>query len=91
MEVLIGFAFGYWVGTKQGRDGIARALEAAREITSSPEARHLLEEGVEAVQTLAPGATSALLNGAGDVPTAGIRDVIDGFVERRFGRLRAAA
>jgi hypothetical protein len=25
MEALIGFAFGYWVGTRQGREGLERA------------------------------------------------------------------
>lgn len=28
VETVIGFAFGYWVGTRQGREGMQRALEA---------------------------------------------------------------
>jgi hypothetical protein len=91
MEVLIGFAIGYWVGTRQGRDGLARALDAAREISSSPEARNLLEEGMSMVSAIAPGAAGLVAKGGGDNNGAVIRDVIDEFVERRFGRVSAAA
>jgi hypothetical protein len=90
MEVLIGFAIGYWVGTRQGRDGLARALDAAREISSSPEARNLLEEGMSMVSAIAPGAAGLVAKG-GDNNGVVIRDVIDEFVERRFGRVSAAA
>jgi hypothetical protein len=50
MEVLIGFAVGYWVGTRHGRQGLEQAVDAARGIWASPEARHLLGEGLSALQ-----------------------------------------
>ena len=53
MEVLIGFAVGYWVGTRHGREGLQRALDAAREIYASPEARRLVEEGLSAARSAA--------------------------------------
>jgi hypothetical protein len=90
VEVIIGFAVGYWVGTRQGRDGLARALEAAREVAASPEARKLLEDGLSMVQSVAPSA-AGIVTGGGDGNGAVIRGVIDEFVERRFGRLSAAA
>jgi hypothetical protein len=46
MEVLIGFAIGYWVGTRQGREGLERAMDSVREIAASPEARRLLGGGL---------------------------------------------
>ena len=50
MEVLIGFAVGYWVGTRQGREGMQRVVDSAREIWESPEARRLVSDGLSAVQ-----------------------------------------
>lgn len=92
MDVLIGFAVGYYVGTRQGREGLTRALDAAREIAGSPEARSLIEEGMTLAQSLAPGAAGLIgKGGGGDGNGTVIRDVIDGFVESRFGRLSAAA
>jgi hypothetical protein len=44
MEVVLGFAVGYWVGTRQGREGLARALDSARAIWESPETRRMLTE-----------------------------------------------
>jgi hypothetical protein len=54
MEVVIGFAVGYWVGTRQGREGMARALDSARAIWESPETRRVLREGLSAVEAAAP-------------------------------------
>ena len=48
MEVLIGFAVGYWVGTRQGRQGLERAVDSVREIAASPETKRLLGEGIAA-------------------------------------------
>jgi hypothetical protein len=39
MEVLIGFAVGYWVGTRQGREGLERAIDSVREIAELAERR----------------------------------------------------
>jgi hypothetical protein len=53
VETVIGFAFGYWVGTRQGREGMQRALDSAREIWASPETRRLAVEGLSALEALA--------------------------------------
>ena len=42
MEVVIGFAVGYWVGTRQGRQGLQTALESAQAIWAHPETRRML-------------------------------------------------
>jgi hypothetical protein len=43
MEVLVGFAVGFVVGTRQGRDGLANILDSANAIRSSKEVQKLLE------------------------------------------------
>ena len=53
MEVVIGFAVGYWVGTRQGRQGLQHALESAQAIWAHPETRRMLAEGITAVETVA--------------------------------------
>lgn len=93
MEVIIGFAVGYWVGTRHGREGIQRALDSAREIWESPEARRLAGEGMSVVQSAAQAAPVAdiLQRVGGSRRRAMIRDVLDEIVENRFGRQAAAA
>jgi hypothetical protein len=46
MEVLVGFAVGFVVGTKQGRDGVARVIESANAIRSSKEVQKLVESAL---------------------------------------------
>ena len=53
METVIGFAFGYWVGTRQGREGMQKALDSAREIWASAEPRRLAAEGLSALEEAA--------------------------------------
>jgi hypothetical protein len=60
VETVIGFAFGYWVGTRQGRQGMQRALDSAREIWESPETRRVAAEGLSALEALAGPAMKAL-------------------------------
>jgi hypothetical protein len=52
METLIGFAFGYWVGTRHGREGLQRALDTAREIYDSPEARRIAGQALSTLSAL---------------------------------------
>jgi hypothetical protein len=78
MEVVVGFAVGYWVGTRQGRDGLARALDSARAIWESPETRRLLQEAGPAVERLQQG--------RGGARAAIISSVVDEFRERRSAR-----
>jgi hypothetical protein len=54
MEVIFGFAVGYWVGTRHGRDGLQQAIVSARAIWASPETKRLLREGLTAFEATAP-------------------------------------
>jgi hypothetical protein len=73
METLIGFAVGYFVGTRQGRDGLRRTRESLEAIRNSPEARQLLAGGLtvatSAVKQVLSGGAGAALTGAIDAIT----------------------
>jgi hypothetical protein len=87
MEVLIGFAVGYWVGTRQGRQGLERAVDSVREIAASPETRRLIGEGLAAAEPLA----AFLRKGGRDTGFAVIRGVLDEMADRRHDRQARAA
>jgi hypothetical protein len=87
MEVLIGFAVGYWAGTRQGRQGLERAVDSVREIAAHPETRRLLGEGLAAVTPLA----DFLGKGGKNRGFAVIRGVLDEVVDRRAGSQAKAA
>ena len=46
METLIGFAIGYWAGTRDGAEGLAKAMAAIDAITKSEEFKSLLGTGM---------------------------------------------
>lgn len=54
MEVVLGFAVGYWVGTRHGREGLQKAMDSARAIWESPETKRVLREGLSAFELAAP-------------------------------------
>ncbi|HEY6495047.1 MAG TPA: hypothetical protein VIZ43_17360 [Trebonia sp.] len=87
MEVLIGFAVGYWVGTRQGREGLERAIDSVREIATHPETKRLLGEGVAAAAPLA----GFLGKGSRNTGLAVIRGVIDEVIDRRGSQQAQAA
>jgi hypothetical protein len=87
MEVVIGFAVGYWVGTRQGREGLQRAIDSVREIAASPETKRLIGEGVAAAAPIA----GILGRGGRSTGLAVIRGVIDELAERRNERQAQAA
>jgi hypothetical protein len=91
VETVIGFAFGYWVGTRQGRQGMQKALDSAREIWESPESRRLAAEGVSALEAVAGPAMEALGRRSGGRRSAIIGTVVDELIERRNGRRAASA
>jgi hypothetical protein len=91
MEVIVGFAVGYWVGTRQGRQGLDRALDAARDIWESPETRHLVDEALSSLQAVAPVSGILGKGGSRDKSLAVIRDVLDEVVDRRYRRRAQAA
>jgi hypothetical protein len=85
MEVILGFAVGYWIGTRHGRQGLDQALDSARAIWESPETRNLVREGLSALQAAAP-VIDTMQNGRRDTGIALIRGVVDEIIERRFDR-----
>ena len=89
MEVVIGFAVGYWIGTSQGRQGIQKALDSAQAIWASPETRRLLSEGLSAFETVAGPAVNRMNGKSNGGRTALISSVMDELIERRQAR-RAA-
>ena len=89
MEVVIGFAVGYWVGTRQGRRGLQHALESAQAIWASPETRRLIGEGLSAFETVAGPAMERMGTRSKSRRAALISTLVDELIERRQAR-RAA-
>jgi hypothetical protein len=89
VEALIGFAVGYWVGTRQGRQGLQRGLESAQAIWASPETKRLLSEGLSAFETVAGPAMERMGTRSRSRRAALISSVVDELIERRQAR-RAA-
>jgi hypothetical protein len=87
MEVLIGFAVGYWVGTRQGRQGLERAMDSVREIAASPETRRLLAEGLAAAAPL----TDFLAKRGKNTSFAVIRSILEEVADRRDSHQAQAA
>ena len=85
VEVVLGFAFGYWIGTRQGRKGLLQAIDAAQAIWASPETRRMLGEGLSAFQQAAP-ALGRAGGGNGGSRTSIIGSVVDELIERRQRR-----
>ncbi|MGH3235088.1 MAG: hypothetical protein ACRDOH_17940 [Streptosporangiaceae bacterium] len=86
MEVLIGFAVGYWVGTRQGREGLQHALDSAQAIWASPESRRLVSEGLTAFEAVAAPAMDRLGAKSNGRRAALISTVVDELIERRARR-----
>jgi hypothetical protein len=90
VEVLVGFAFGYWVGTRQGRQGLQEALANVQAIMAHPETRKLLSEGLSAFEVVAAPALERVGGGRSSRNARFIGSVVDDLLERRRGRARAA-
>jgi hypothetical protein len=86
VEVILGFAVGYWIGTNQGRQGMQKALDSAHAIWASPETRRLLGEGLSAFETMAAPAMGRLGNGSKSRRSALITSVMDELIDRRQAR-----
>ena len=84
METLIGFAVGYLVGTRQGRDGLAKVRESWDAIRQSPEVRQLMQTGAK----VAGSAVRQVLSGGGG---AMISDVMDTLARKSGIREETAA
>jgi hypothetical protein len=86
MEALIGFAIGYYVGTRDGREGMQRAISAFDALTKSPEFKSLLGQGLSMGGSLlskglqstggmgfAQGALGVVADRAGKIISGGLR------------------
>jgi len=89
MEVVLGFAVGYWVGTRHGRAGLQEAMDSARAIWESPETKRVLREGLSALELAAP-AIERTRSKSGKTRVALLRDVVDDIIDRRSERRSAA-
>jgi hypothetical protein len=84
VEVVIGFAVGYWVGTRQGREGLQNAVASAQAIWAHPETKKLLGQGLSAVETVAVPALERARSKSRR--TALLSSVMDELFERRQAR-----
>ena len=89
VDVLIGFAVGYWVGTRHGREGLQKAMDSAQAIWASPETRRLVGEGLSAFETVAAPAVDRLGAKSNGRRAALISTVVDELIERRARRAAA--
>jgi hypothetical protein len=86
VDVLIGFAVGYWVGTRQGREGLQKAMDSAQAIWASPETKRLVGEGLTALEAAAAPAMDRLVAKSNSRRTTLISTVVDELIERRARR-----
>jgi hypothetical protein len=86
VEVVIGFAVGYLVGTRQGRKGMQQALESAQAIWASPETRRLLGEVLSGAEAMAGPVMEHAGGRNGGRRVALIGSVVDELIERRSRR-----
>ncbi len=87
MEVVIGFAVGYFIGTRQGRKGLQEAIESAQAIMASPETRRMLSEAISTFETVAGPATERMGRKSGRGNRAAlIGSMVDELIERRARR-----
>jgi hypothetical protein len=89
METLIGFAVGYWIGTRHGRKGLEDAVDTVRELWASPAGQRLFREGTSALQGVLPVADAVRKNRR-STRSALISSVVDEILERRSARQAAA-
>ena len=81
METIVGFVAGYLVGTREGKDGLARLRESWHSIRTSPEVRKLAAEAVTMAemavrQVSGRGSLSGLGDAVGDVRDVLIRRAV---------------
>jgi hypothetical protein len=84
MEALIGFAIGYYVGTREGREGLQKAVAAFDAITKSPELKSLLGQGLSVGGSL-------LSKGLESTGGMGFAQGVVGVVADRAGKILRAA
>ena len=82
MEALIGFAIGYYVGAREGREGLEKALGAFDAITKSNEFKNLLGQGLSMGGAL-------LSKGLEQTGGMGFAQGVVGVVAERAGKIMA--
>ena len=89
METIIGFAVGFVIGTRQGREGMERLRASIQEIAGSDEVRALIGQAVALAAPVAQAAIrSARGERDGDVAQALARSAADAL--KHLQRVRAA-
>lgn len=84
MEALVGFAIGYWTGTRDGREGLQKALEALDAISKSEQFRTLVNSGISmGGGLLSRGMQAGLSSSRGSSVAQGVV----GLVAKRAGRV----
>jgi len=87
VEVVLGFAVGYYLGTRQGRKGMQEAIESAQAIMASPETRRFLSEAITTFEAVAgPAAERMGRRSRTGNRVAFIGSVVDELIERRSRR-----
>ena len=87
MEVVFGFAVGYYIGTRQGRKGLQEAIESAQAIMASPETRRFLSEAINTFESVAGPAMERMGRRTKSGSRAAlISSVVDELIERRSRR-----
>ena len=87
MEVVLGFAVGYYIGTRQGRKGLQDAIESAQAIMASPETRRFLGETINTLESVAGPAMERMGRRSRSGNRAAlIGSVVDELIERRARR-----
>ncbi len=87
MEVVLGFAVGYFIGTRQGRKGLQEAIVSAQAIMASPETRRMLSEAISSFETVAGPTMERMGRRSGRGSRAAlIASVVDELIERRSRR-----
>jgi hypothetical protein len=87
VEVVFGFAVGYYIGTRQGRKGLQEAIDSAQAIVASPETRRMLSEAISMFETVAgPAMERVGRKSNGGSRAALFGSVVDELIERRSRR-----
>jgi hypothetical protein len=85
METIMGFAIGYFVGSRDGQGGPERLRESWREIRNSPEARRLAGQAIGLAELVMRRAVGTGLSGT----ISGVSELLTRRAEDRDAR-RAA-
>lgn len=80
MEALIGFAIGYWAGTRDGKAGIEKAWQALDALSKSNEFKSLVGQGLSMGSGL-------LSKGMGAAGGNAIGSVVMGIVTEKAGKI----